>query len=153
MSYTYTFQIFDFIGMFFICATMISLNLIRMRSIEVTSLAKSFLSIVLMSSVTFATFSILHIPVQIIIALLVGAIVFTEFRARKVQRVEKPLFFKTALGFLAGAVTFSLLDVTRTWCNPESILQGHSIWHLFTAVALLQMGLYYSQWDFSKDFR
>lgn len=36
-----------------------------------------------------------------------------------------------ALGFM-----FRELDVNRTWCNPNSSIQGHGLWHFFAAAAM-----------------
>jgi hypothetical protein len=48
-------------------------------------------------------------------------------------------------GFLANAVAFGIwiLDNTRTLCAPDSLLQGHAIWHLLGAVAVYFNYLYY----------
>lgn len=35
------------------------------------------------------------------------------------------------LGFMCRA-----LDVNRTWCDPDSAIQGHAFWHFFAAVAM-----------------
>ena len=36
-----------------------------------------------------------------------------------------------------------LLDRTNTVCSPESVLQGHALWHIFTAGSLMFIYLYY----------
>jgi len=43
-----------------------------------------------------------------------------------------------ALGGLSLALGFTCwqLDVRGIWCSPNSFLQGHSLWHLFCALAL-----------------
>ncbi|MCS6934500.1 MAG: ceramidase [Chitinophagales bacterium] len=43
---------------------------------------------------------------------------------------------------LLGAVIW-ILDRTKTVCSPESIFQGHALWHLFTAASALLIYLYY----------
>lgn len=42
---------------------------------------------------------------------------------------------------LAGIIW--LLDRTNVVCNPESIFQGHALWHILTAVSILFIYLYY----------
>jgi dihydroceramidase len=48
-------------------------------------------------------------------------------------------------GFLANAIAFGIwtLDNTLTLCAPHSLLQGHAIWHLLGAVAVIFTYLYY----------
>lgn len=43
----------------------------------------------------------------------------------------------------AGAVVSRLSVPGRPWCNPESLLQGHAVWHVAaaTAVAIWALGL------------
>lgn len=37
----------------------------------------------------------------------------------------------------AFAFVFLILDITKTWCNPKNhILNGHAVWHLFSAAAI-----------------
>ena len=44
---------------------------------------------------------------------------------------------------LAGA--FSLLDVTRVWCDPANHwLQGHALWHLLSAASLYALFRFYA---------
>jgi Ceramidase len=42
---------------------------------------------------------------------------------------------------LAGIIW--ILDRTNVVCNPTSALQGHALWHIFTAVSMLLIYLYY----------
>ncbi|MBL7776916.1 MAG: ceramidase domain-containing protein [Chitinophagales bacterium] len=41
-----------------------------------------------------------------------------------------------------GAIIW-ILDRTNTVCSPDSIFQGHALWHLFTATSALFIYLYY----------
>ncbi len=39
--------------------------------------------------------------------------------------------------FEFGAFIFLILDVTRTWCDPQNhIINGHAIWHLLSGTAI-----------------
>ena len=48
-----------------------------------------------------------------------------------------------AVSILVLAAIIWILDRTDTVCNPESIFQGHALWHLFTAASILFTYLYY----------
>jgi hypothetical protein len=41
-------------------------------------------------------------------------------------------------GIVLQATAFAIwiLDLTRTWCDAESLIQGHAVWHLLNAAAL-----------------
>jgi len=47
-----------------------------------------------------------------------------------------PLIF-----FVVGYTCFSLDTIIGIWCNPEDVVQGHSLWHILAAVA------YYLAWE------
>jgi hypothetical protein len=48
-----------------------------------------------------------------------------------------------ALACLVLAITFRQLDVAGRFGTPDSLVQGHAIWHLLTAASLGAMYLYY----------
>lgn len=48
-----------------------------------------------------------------------------------------------ALGLLTAAYGIWLLDVTRTWCDPTSLVQPHAIWHVVGAGAAWCLARHY----------
>ena len=57
---------------------------------------------------------------------------------------------RARVGLLGGAVVILLLgfrlwvmDITRRWCDPESVWQGHAAWHLCGAAAAVMIFAYY----------
>eukprot|EP01104_Vermistella_antarctica_P019026 TRINITY_DN7267_c0_g1_i1.p1 TRINITY_DN7267_c0_g1~~TRINITY_DN7267_c0_g1_i1.p1 ORF type:complete len:328 (+),score=48.21 TRINITY_DN7267_c0_g1_i1:122-1105(+) len=48
-------------------------------------------------------------------------------------------FFAALITFLVAFVAWEL-DLNLIWCNPTSLIQGHAVWHILTAVS---MGLIY----------
>jgi len=50
-------------------------------------------------------------------------------------------------GTIIMLVAFAIWNISRTrnslWCNPESLLQGHALWHILNAVALYTFYRYY----------
>jgi hypothetical protein len=51
--------------------------------------------------------------------------------------------------FIAGAIVFGIAfliqqrsDTHKPWCQPESIVQGHAIWHLLTAATTVILFFY-----------
>lgn len=44
-------------------------------------------------------------------------------------------YFWASLATLAIAFIIWSLDITGVWCNPNSLLQGHAIWHILGAIS------------------
>merc|ERR1712166_227514 len=57
-------------------------------------------------------------------------------------------WFAVGVGFLVVGLTCSMLDLNRIWCNPQNhVVQGHAVWHLFTALALMCQFQHYTQFQ------
>jgi hypothetical protein len=53
-------------------------------------------------------------------------------------------WFWTGLGLFAAAnVIWNLSRTGGPWCDPESLLQGHAVWHLLTAASVGTFYLYF----------
>jgi hypothetical protein len=48
-----------------------------------------------------------------------------------------------AAGALGLAFLIWVLDITKTVCSPESMLQGHALWHVLCALAGWHLYRYY----------
>lgn len=66
------------------------------------------------------------------------------------KRLQGSLFHQRSLlislGFGITAFTSFLLEETKFWCDPDYLLQGHTVWHLLGAAALY----FYGRWRFPK---
>jgi len=150
-SYTFYLQIFDFIGMFAFIGILLLFNLRRMGVISKDRQVPLFIGGVTFCTALFLFFYWVNIPMQIIVAVLVVGVVASEIMARK-NANTKPVIteFVKAMACLGVALTFTLLDVTRIWCNPQNHwIQGHAIWHIFNAATVYFCYKYYKQ--FSLD--
>lgn len=62
-----------------------------------------------------------------------------------------------AVGFIgAFLVAFFIWNMSLTdavWCDPNSLIQGHAIWHLLNAVSVYCMFRYYASEDEKPDIR
>ena len=61
-------------------------------------------------------------------------------RRNKILLVVSSLLWPVLL-FAAGFACFILDTVTGVWCNPEHVVQGHTLWHVLAAIA------YYFAWE------
>ena len=128
-------------------------NLRRLEKISKERQTPFFIGLVLGCTALFMVFYALKIPMQIIVAVLVVAFIVTEFMARK-KLTTKPnsKHFIIAFVSLGVALTFTLLDVTRTWCDPNNhLLQGHALWHVFNSIPLFFIDKYFEQFSFDED--
>jgi len=60
-------------------------------------------------------------------------------RTRRAKASEMARVVFTAslpLAMFALAVMIRSRDVSKEWCNPDSIIQGHGVWHILTAMAI-----------------
>lgn len=140
MSYTYALQILDFVGMFLFCWSVIAANARRLAWVQGEPgmwavLAAGVLGFTALVPPLFEA----GIPIQGLVALLIGVALGQEIALLR-RGGERPAYGPYALGLalLAGGALFSLLDLTRSWCDPTNHwLQGHALWHVLTALALL----------------
>lgn len=49
---------------------------------------------------------------------------------------DKRLFISSLFSFFTASI-FLVLDLTRTWCEPENhFVNGHAMWHIFAAISI-----------------
>jgi hypothetical protein len=73
---------------------------------------------------------------NVITGVTVALLVIGDVLVRRVGTVPRT-WFSGAMVALAVAVTFLVLGRTgNLLCDPESVVQGHALWHVFGAVAL-----------------
>ena len=152
MSYTMFLQVFDFIAMYAFVGLVILLNLRRLNLIS----QKKQLSVLIMSVIgltgLFLLFYFTGVPVQLTVALMVLGLLVTEIIARKKEEISPKLkYYYLSIGSLLIALTFTILDVTRVWCNPENhFVQGHALWHVFNSFTIYFLYKYYEQFDLDE---
>ncbi len=146
-SNTFATQVLDFFGMYFFFLLIVVLNAIRLGALPKERLFVALWPAILFFTLVTIGVARLSLPVQAIIAVLLVAAIATEVLASR--RAALPVghrHFGLALGSIGVAGTFSALDVSRTWCEPENlVLHGHAVWHLFAALALLWSYFHYRQ--------
>lgn len=71
---------------------------------------------------------------------------FFEFYAIKIKSITlTPKYLIIGISIFAVSYIIWILDNSKIICFPESIIQGHSIWHLLGALAVVFLSKYYSQ--------
>jgi hypothetical protein len=147
-SYTFVLQILDFFGMYVFCWLLLVLNLRRLGALGAGAWPRRFWELVLATTAATVAVDFLEIPIQGIVFLLIVAIAASELALWR-RGGPYPLgAFGLALAALAAGGVFSLLDVTRTWCDPwHPWLQGHAIWHVLAALSLLAAWFHYRRFE------
>ncbi len=95
----------------------------------------TFFGVGLFLSLLFlAIFDVANIPFSF--QIIVGAVLeFQMIREKRGKLDGNILSLAIFIEFIAGI--FLLLDITRTWCNPENhFINGHAVWHLVSAAAI-----------------
>lgn len=146
-------QILDFFGMYVFCYLLLLLNVQRLGLVAAGAVVPVFWGAVLGTTALTVLLVRNGFPIQAIVGLLTLGIVATEAvlyrRARRGPHGAYPLrWFVASFALLNAGAVSSALDVTRTWCDPQShVLQGHVIWHVLTALSLAAAFLHYRRFD------
>lgn len=146
-SLTFFGEVADLTGMFFLSACLVQWNLERyvqrrFQYREAMYLAFSLVPTALM--LKFGSVGILLFKVSISVALLLELKMW--WRGDSVS--YRSLLIVGAIFLVAYGVWW--LDVHESWCNAQSYwFSGHIIWHLLTAVAVIPLANFYSQFKTS----
>ena len=145
-SYTWFFQFFDFVGMFLFCFAVLTPNALRLGWIAPGRQAAFFLGGVGSASALVVLGFESGVPIQGLVALLVLVAVGQELAWRRrhgALRAHRSWW--AALALFAVAAAASLLDVTRSCCDPDDHwLQGHAAWHVLSALGLYCLFRFYA---------
>lgn len=149
-SNNYLTQVFDFIGMFLYVYLLLVVNMRRLGWLGQGRMWQVYSALVVGSTLMTHAMYLAEVHYQMIIAFGAGAIVLTEtllYRRGDAKRYTYR-WFALSLAFIAIAQAFSLLDISRTWCEPDNVfLHGHAIWHVIGSVSVLFAFLHYRQLD------
>jgi len=147
-SYTFALQVGDFFGMYVFCYLLLTLNLRRLGLLGSGDWRRRFWQLVLASTALTVVVDFLEVPIQGLIFLLIVAIVASELWLRRRGALATLHWFGLAVALLTTGAVCSLLDVTRTWCDPSHpFLQGHAFWHLLSALSLAAAYLHFRQFE------
>ena len=144
-SFTFVGQWFDLMGMYLFASFALLYTLARLRPMRGATFAFGYVVVNAMLG-----YSLIVNPEarrQIFTAIIYGIIALEALVLLAERPRMKTRYFIGALISLAAAYGIWLLDESRAWCDPASILQGHALWHFLTAVAAGLLFLYYRSED------
>jgi dihydroceramidase len=135
-------QFADVLGMYLIATFALLYSIGQLRSLPAGLFAGAYIG----ANVVLAAL-LYWVPVyrRPIFGLLIVAVLLVELLIRRRHGPRsggRHLVFAAAT--IAVAFGIWILDFTRAVCAPESLVQGHAVWHILGAVAAWYMFLYYS---------
>ena len=140
-SLTFIGQFFDVFGMFLLAALTLVYAWERIWTLRLATTLSLYLALNLFLS--WLQIAIPDTRRYAFAVVLVLALMFEYyFRAKKKPQIEtRWLWIGTSL--LGSAYIIWILDNTRLLCFENSLLQGHAIWHILGAIAVLFLHRYY----------
>ena len=142
-------QVLDFVGMYLFIALLLVRNLERLAGTAPGQRRDLYWAGVGICTALTLVFRYFAVPIQPIVGALILLILLTEWRlsVRPGDRTARGSFF-LSLGLLAAASVCSVLDVSRTACNPQNhVLQGHAAWHVLSALSMMASYRFYRQFQ------
>ena len=148
-SNNFVMQILDFFGMYVFCYLLLLVNLQRLGKNVIKKSFATFWSAVFGTTLFTVLADLAHIPIQGIVVVLIFLIVGTEFRVKQKSKTAYPMHnFYISMTLMLVAFAFSFSDHQRILCDPENHwFQGHAVWHLVSAFALLFSFFHHRQFD------
>ena len=140
-SLTHIGQWVDLIGMYFLATVLYLYNYSRLRPLRTRTLLLLYVA-----SVTFFTLLMYFVPQanDILFGVLILVFVFfVIFTQRKLKtKVRGKYIILAVVSYYSGS-TFWILDKELKLCAPDSLLQGHALWHILAALATLFVYLFF----------
>jgi len=144
-SLTFIGQFFDVFGMFLLATFMLVYSIERIYNLRLTTTIMLFLLFnIFLSGLQIAIPDTRRYAFAVVLIL---ALAFEYyFRLKKKPQIEvRWLWIGT--GLLSGAYIIWILDNTRLMCFENSLFQGHAVWHILGAIAVLFLHRYYVSED------
>lgn len=153
LSNFYPSQSLDFIGMFVCIYNLLMINIHRLKKLTKAQYVSIYTLLVSLSTLIVHIAYLNQIHFQASIFFVILAIIATEVMCIKKKRGAKNYhYYFSAFFFLIIAASFSILDLKRVMCDPTNHwLQGHALWHIFCAIMMVFIHLYYEKlWNDKK---
>lgn len=143
-------EVFDYSSMYLLSIYFLSMNFRRLYNLNdriLWIMALFLLCLSIGSLVTWEVIGSFLFGLQVIFALIIEIYLS---QTKNVRVSYRPLL--GACGLFVLAFLFWNLDRHRILCDPNNhILNGHSLWHIITALAIYFIYKFYSQFEFKHD--
>ena len=140
-SLTFSGQFFDVFGMYLIASFILIYNIGRLRELPAVVAVMSYLVLNVVLGALLYEIPLLR---RFLFALVLLTALALEIPIRRKLRPDmNSTLLWTAMAVLATGFAFWVLDITKSLCAPESVFQGHAVWHLAGAVSSWLLYFYY----------
>lgn len=137
-------QYIDFLGMFTVMSFLFAGTLLRFFRASQGSFFNWYWFLYSLHCIFFMVFYIVKIPVQYIMYVSLGPVILMEFliflRTRELQEQK---FFWSGIALTLIAQVLAIIDIQRSYCEPEGWLHGHALWHVVGAIAAYLLARHY----------
>lgn len=134
-------QFFDVMGMYLTGSFMLISAVSRWRGWQVRQAIIVYLTLV--SVLVLVLYQIPDVRRWLFAVVLIAAILFELAFARPKRAKVRVSYYFAGIATKAVAFTIWNMDQHGTLCAPDSLLQGHAVWHLLGATSLWLTFLYY----------
>jgi Ceramidase len=134
-------QFFDVMGMYLVSGFMLVSAIARWRNMSMRSSALLYLVVV--GGLLTLLYLVPEVRRSLFAVVLLAAIGFEMILARPLRCNVRVSYYLIGIAVKAVAFTIWNLDQHGVVCSPESLLQGHAVWHLLGATSLWLTFLYY----------
>lgn len=150
-SLTRTFQMLDITGMYAVALSFLAYIVFRFIPTRYSKSKSKFKSthhliipVAILTNLLFLG-GVWQVNVNILFPAVILIILLLCIYYNRSNNLMKQLPYQrfAHLSIIVGLVAFVcwILDRQDVWCNPESLLQGHAVWHLLCALSILLMYL------------
>lgn len=153
-SMTLAFQKLDITGIYAVVIAMFAYNafkavpMVKIGS-RIRSTHKLLIAVGIALNVVFFV-EIWKWNINIVFPILIGLLFvlnFINMRRKTIAKMYRKYLLSSAIT-MGAAATIWILDRSDALCMPTSIFQGHALWHLLCALAVLFMYFYYRSEEF-----
>jgi hypothetical protein len=134
-------QFFDVMGMYLTSGFMLVSAIVRWRNLPVRSAVLLYLAVV--GGLVALLYLVPEVRRSLFAFVLIAAILLELIFARPHRAEVKLAYYLSGIAIKAVAFTIWNLDQSGLVCSPQSLLQGHAVWHLLGATSLWLTFSYY----------
>lgn len=134
---TFAGQFFDVLGMYLFATLAVIMSVNKMRRLTASTMIVSYIAINAVLSIVLYTAPEFR---RWIFGFLLLAIAAAELR----DRTRQGRYLIRAVVIMTVAFIIWIVDFAKVACAPTSIVQGHAIWHILSAVSAWFLYLHYA---------
>lgn len=136
-SLTWVGQRVDMNATYSLCITLLAISLYRLfhRYFKSETLKRAYIAAIVFIIVIFVQVHLIIPSIILLPLLIISVITTTIINVRKNKNAFPLTLALLSCLLMVGAFILRTLDVQKIGCDPTSIYQGHSLWHIFTGMS------------------